>query len=219
MTIEATFPAVIAENNLEPLGYPEVQVLKLAQGNPFEYRATVAVYPRVELPDYKEILQKFELKEIKVTEDDIKRLKMEKERHEREHVRQDALAAVAAETAVEVPGILITRETEKMMNQLKERTPQMLNMSFDDYLKKLGKTEAELEDAMAKDNEIKIKNYLVLTEIARAENIEVTDEEAVAAAKKEINGEAVPNEQDKNYWREALKNEKTFEKLENYFKK
>jgi hypothetical protein len=56
----------------------------------------------------------------------------------REHLREDALEAVAQKTAIEIPDILIERETEKMMRQLKEKTPQVLNMSFDEYLKKLG---------------------------------------------------------------------------------
>jgi hypothetical protein len=42
-----------------------------------------------------------------------------------------------------------------MMRQLKEKTPQVLNMSFDEYLKKLGKTEDQLREGIAKDNERK----------------------------------------------------------------
>lgn len=52
-----------------------------------------------------------------------------------EHLREDALEAIAKETEVEIPDILVERETEKMMRQLKERTPQTVNMSFEDYLK------------------------------------------------------------------------------------
>jgi len=233
LALEATFPVVIAENKLEPMGYPEINILKLAQGNPLEYKAVVAVYPHAQLPDYKQIAAGFRLEEAKVTDDDIKRLKMEKERHLREHLREDVLNAVAQKTQIEIPDILIERETERTMQQLKERTPQMLNMSFEDYLAKLGKTEAEMKEGIAKDNEKKIKNFIILAEIAKVEKIAVSDEEAVAAAvkaiadedghKEEISGseneKPAVDEQTKEYYRETLKNEKTFDFLESLFKK
>jgi len=223
LAIEATFPAAVTENSLEPMGYPEINILKLAEGNPLEYKAVIAVYPHAQLPDYKQIASGFQLKEAEVTDDDIKRLKMEKERHLREHLREDVLNAVAEKTVVEIPEILIERETEKMMGQLKDRTPQMLNMSFEDYLKKLGKTESELRDGMAKDNELKIKNYIVLAEIAKAEKIEANDAEIAAAMKKEEDdsqpASAEGSSEVKEYYRETLKTEKTFEFLESLFKK
>ena len=229
MAIEATIPAAITENKLEPLGYPEVNILKLAQGNPLEYKAVIAVYPQVELPDYKAIAGGFEIKKVEVTEEDIKRLKMEKERHLMEHLREEVLAAVAQKTNVEVPEILVERETEKMIAQLKEKTPRALNMSFDEYLKKLGKTETELKEMMAKDNEVKIKNYLVLQEIAKSGKIEVSDIEIEAAIKKQAAAESGENkgggdnmeidEQTKEYYRENLKTEKAFEFLESFLKK
>jgi FKBP-type peptidyl-prolyl cis-trans isomerase (trigger factor) len=240
LAIEATFPVAITENGLEPLGYPEVNILKLAQGNPFEYKAVIAVYPHADLPDYKQIAGGFKPAAAEVTEEDIKRLKMEKERHLREHLREDVIRAVAEKTAVEVPEILVQRETEKMMHQLKEKTPQVLNMSFEDYLAKLGKTEAELKADMARDNEKKIKNYLVLEEISKREKIEASDDEVAAAIAKsmaEDNASGEPrvagqkaeggdekaqpiiDEQTKEYYRQNLKTEKTFEFLEGLFKK
>jgi len=240
LAIEATFPAAIIENKLEPLGYPEVSITKLAEGNPLEYKAVVAVYPHAELPDYKQIAAGFKLEEVKVTDEDIKRLKSEKERHLREHLREDALEAVAQKTAIEIPDILIERETEKMMRQLKEKTPQVLNMSFDEYLKKLGKTEDQLREGIAKDNERKIKNYLILQEISKRENIAASDGEVESAvvkaladeaasaepgtaARKEGNGDEdakpVVDEQIREYYRENIKTEKTFQFLESNFKK
>jgi FKBP-type peptidyl-prolyl cis-trans isomerase (trigger factor) len=97
-------------------------------------------------------------------------------------------------------------------------------MSFDDYLKKLGKTEAQLKEEIAKDNEAKIKNYLVLHEVAKTEKIEVADEEINAAMKNNRAGgeeKLSPEEEkrEKEYWRQNLQTEKTFEFLEANFKK
>lgn len=222
LAVEATFPAAIAENKIEPLGYPEIAILKLAEGNPLEYTATVAVYPQAKLPDYKKIAGGFELKKVELTEEDTKRLKMEKERHMLEHLREDALGAIAKATEVEIPDILVERETDKMMRQLKERTPQTLNMSFEDYLKKLGKTEQELRDSMAKDNEARIKNYLIIQEIAKAEKIEASDADIDEAIKKDGSMEETEEGADnqiREYYRETLKNEKAFEYLDGLFKR
>jgi FKBP-type peptidyl-prolyl cis-trans isomerase (trigger factor) len=224
LAVEATFPAAVAENKLEPLGYPEIAVVKLAEGNPLEYTATVAVYPQAKLPDYKKIAGGFELKRVELTEEDTKRLKMEKERHMREHLREDAMEAIAKETEVEIPEILVERETDKMMRQLKERTPQTLNMNFEDYLKKLGKTEEQMRAEMAKDNEARIKNYLIIQEIAKEEKIEANDADIDAAIKKdgsleEEAGAPGTDNQIREYYRETLKNEKTFEFIDSLFKK
>jgi len=223
LAIETTFPEAVGQNNLLPLGYPEINVLKLAEGNPLEYKATFAVYPRVELPDYKQIAAGFELKPVEVTQEDIKRLRMEKENHSRQHLRQDVLDALSQKTMVEIPEIMIEQETKKAISELKDRVPRMFGVAFEEYLKKLGKTEEELKKDIAKDNEQKIKNYLVLEEIAKREKIEVGNQEVESAIKKEY-GDNKPVSSDdhdhiKKSYHQDLKIEKTFEKLESYFKK
>lgn len=45
----------IAQNKLEPVGQPEVQILKIVKGNSFLFKAKISVLPEVALPDYKEI--------------------------------------------------------------------------------------------------------------------------------------------------------------------
>jgi hypothetical protein len=81
---------------------------------------------------------------------------------------------------------------------------------------------------MAKDNEAKIKNYLILSEIAKQEKIEATEDEVAAAVKKAVENneeggpiseEEAANEQVKAYYRDTLKTEKVFEFLESQFKK
>lgn len=228
IAIETTFPEAVAQNSLSPLGYPEVNVLKLASGNPFEYKAVVVVYPQLNLPDYKQIAAGFEAPRAEVTEEDIKRVKMEKERKMREDLRHKILENLAQKTEVEIPDVLIERETERMMADLEEKTPQALRISFEEYLKKLGKTRDELRGDIAKDNEAKIKNYLVLEEIAKIEKIEASDEEVNAAIKKSQGEsrenapsaqERDPDGQTKAYYRQNLKTEKVFEFLETNFKK
>jgi len=225
MAVEDSFPKAAAENKIEPLGYPEVSILKLAQGNALEYKAVVAVYPQVDLPDYKKIAGEAEFKAPELTDEDINRLKMEKERHAREHWRRDLLDSLAQKSAIEIPDVLVQGETQKTIAEFKGRISQMTGMSFEEYLKKTGKTESQIQDEIAKDSEVKIKNFLVLQEIAKQEKIDVNDGEVAAAMAKsrEAGQEEVPDngqeEQLKAYWRQNLQTEKVFELLESDSKK
>ena len=61
----------IKENKLEPVGNPEVKILKIAKGSPFVFTATITVLPDVKLPDYKEIAKAVKGQEISVTEEEV----------------------------------------------------------------------------------------------------------------------------------------------------
>jgi len=55
LAVRKTYVSAITKNKIEALGRPEIQVLKIAAGNPFEFKAKVAVMPQIMLPDWKEI--------------------------------------------------------------------------------------------------------------------------------------------------------------------
>ena len=61
----------IKESKLEPVGNPEVSIVKIAQGSPFVFKAVITVLPEVELPDYKEIAKTVKGKEVQVTEEEV----------------------------------------------------------------------------------------------------------------------------------------------------
>src|SRR3989344_913311 len=56
----------VRENNLEPIGQPEVSIIKIAQGSPFVFKAKITVLPEIKLPDYKEIAGRIKGGEISV---------------------------------------------------------------------------------------------------------------------------------------------------------
>lgn len=56
---------------IEPVGHPEVSIVKIAKGSPFVFKATVTMLPKVELPDYKEIAKTVKGKEVSVTEEEV----------------------------------------------------------------------------------------------------------------------------------------------------
>lgn len=69
--VQHVYTDYVKENKLEPVGQPEVSILKIAKGSPFAFKAIITVLPEVELPNYKEIVKTVKGKEITVTEEEI----------------------------------------------------------------------------------------------------------------------------------------------------
>ena len=72
LTVKDKYPQAIYRENIEPISSPEVNIIKLAQGNPFEFKVKVSILPDIVLPDYKTIAFQIKKKEISVTDQDVK---------------------------------------------------------------------------------------------------------------------------------------------------
>ena len=55
MALAGAYPELLDEANIKPIGRPEIKITQLANGNPLTFNIKVAVYPDIELPDYKKI--------------------------------------------------------------------------------------------------------------------------------------------------------------------
>ncbi len=71
LAVKETYPAFIEKEKLEPIGDPEVSVVKIAKGSEFVFKVKVTILPEITLPDYKEIASKIKGKEIFVDEKEI----------------------------------------------------------------------------------------------------------------------------------------------------
>ena len=171
--------------------------------------------PKVTLPDYKKIVAGIERKKVEVTDEEIARLKTEKEKVEKERLRQEILAKVGEEAELEIPLVLIESEHGRMMENLKHQVGYMLNIDFSDYLKKINKNEQEIADSLRREAEKTVRNFLVLKAIQSQENISVSQDEVL----KNIPDVAhIDREKLKEYTEEMIKNEKTFQLLEGLLK-
>ena len=67
------YPAMVMEQKLSIIGYPQVAITKMAYGSPLEFSVTTAVRPEITLPDYRAIAQKMSKEEIvvEVTEEEF----------------------------------------------------------------------------------------------------------------------------------------------------
>jgi trigger factor len=70
IAVDKTIGKVFAEHvSGQPVGQPQVDILKLAPDNPFEYKIVVALLPKIELCDYKDVPVK--LVEAAVSAEDV----------------------------------------------------------------------------------------------------------------------------------------------------
>ena len=209
------------EKGIEPISFPQIEILKLAPGNPFQFKARLPVLPEISLPDYKKIASQIKKRKIEVTKEEIEKLKQEKERIEKEKQRVEILEKIAEKSEMETPFVLIEEEKKRMLENLKKGVSQVLQISFNDYLAKLNKTEEEMLESFIPEAKKRIKTSLVLKEIGKREKIEVSSQEVEAEVKKTFSQKSgieneLAKEQVKEYTKEVIRNEKTFQLLESF---
>jgi len=148
-------------------------------------------------------------------------LASEKEHKEKDAWRAKVLEKITKKSTMELPDILIKSELDRMIEEFKNNVAQM-GLNFDDYLKKIKKTEEELKKEWGIKAEERSRAGLVLSEIAKREEVAVADEEIDAEITNMVKHypewEAVKAQIDikqlKEYTKGRLKNEKVFELLE-----
>lgn len=329
----------ILENKLEPVGHPEIKIIKIAKGNPFIFSATITVLPNVELPDYKKISEAVKGNEVSVTEEEIQdsinylqktrakftlkndtaelkdfveieyscneiengkpvkdqfilgqaqlvkgfeekivgmksgeekeivvnlkgkdatfKVKIislqkmelpeindefakqlggfdtlvalknsikqgifaEKTEAEKQRRRGEILEKIAEKSKFEMPEKMVKYEQERLLEDLKNKISQM-KISFEEYLATVKKTEKEILDTYQKEAEKRLRGFLVLRELGKKENAQVSDAEVEEEINKNLKSEKFKNLKEidinelKEYTKGVLLNEKIFKILE-----
>ncbi len=351
LAVKKSYSKFVVENKLEPIGDPDVQIVKIAKGNPFLFKVIVAVLPEVELPDYKSIVGKIKTGTVAVEEKEIEEalqylqksrakftdkttgaenkdyvkieyqnehigggkpvkdmfilgeagflpdfednllgmkpgdekeftakfpdntpdkamagkegkfhVKMvaiqimelpeindefakglgmfdslvalkdnlrqgittEKQEGERARARGEMLGKISEKIKFELPEKMVQYEQERLMEDLKNQISQQFRITFEEYLKNIKKTEEEIKGSYKLEAEKRIKNFLVLRQIGKAETIEVSTEELQEEMNKAVKSyskeqlEKVDTGQLREYSKGAVFNEKVFQLLENF---
>jgi trigger factor len=99
-----------------------------------------------------------------------------KERQKRQELRDKVLEAVVAQSNIVLHPVLVKEEVEDMLHELSHMLERQ-RMSLDQYLLLMRKSREEYMKELEPDAERRVKQQLVLDEIARQEGIEVTPEE------------------------------------------
>lgn len=128
----------------------------------------------------------------------------------RSEVFNEIVEGIVGISEVQVPDTLIESELDDQVSQLSSRLAQQ-GIEFDDYLASTGQTRADIREDMKESAGERVRNTLVLQEVAKAEGLEVTQEDMNAEIDKLIAGQ--PNSEqmrslyESDYFRGMLENE------------
>lgn len=158
---------------------------------------------------------------VAVLKDNLKEgIGLEKKEGERQRKRAEILNKIASQMHFDLPHSMVEYEQKRLFENLKNQVAQSFKVPFEEYLKSVKKTEEEIQASYAKEAEKRIKEYLILREIGKKENVVVSPKEAEEEANRMVKN--YPKEQlqkidivrIKEYAKDTLYNEKVFQVLE-----
>ncbi len=198
---------------------------KFPQGQEAKCKLKLDLVKKVELPEINDAFAKTvgEFENLEALKNKIK----EDARHAKEHQEKDravseVISRVAEKVELEIPDILVSREVEAAMQNIKNRVGGELQMTFEEYLKRVKKTEEEFAQSLRPEARKKIKHYLILKEMQKEEKIEVSEQEINEECKKlteqypDINNAKGKFDQAEfmEYTKERIENQKIIRKIE-----
>ncbi len=98
------------------------------------------------------------------------------ESSERDRLVADVISKIVESSEVDVPEVLVEREVEHQVEHFSERL-RTQGVSLSQFLQYTNQTEQEMRDEMRDSARERVVRGLVLSEVARAEGIEVADSE------------------------------------------
>jgi trigger factor len=167
----------IAEEKDINVTFPENYQAENLAGKPVVFKVKLHEIKRKNLPalddEFAKDVSEFDtLDEYKA---DLASKLKERKTKDAEIARETAIVDKATEAAeLEVPQVMVDSEIEHMMKDFENRLRQQ-GMNLELYFQFSGQDEAALKAQMQGDAEKRVRNNLVLEEIAKAENLEVSD--------------------------------------------
>ena len=147
-------------------------------GKPVTFKVTVKEIKVKELPELNDEFAS-EVSEFDTLDEykkDVEKKLVEKKEIEANSKNEDAVVAKVVENAtMEIPDKMIDAQAENMVQDMARRM-QSQGLSLDMYLKYTGMTVEQMKEQARPDAEKRIRTRLVLEAVAKAENIQISDE-------------------------------------------
>ncbi len=159
--------------------FPEKYQAKELAGKPALFKVKIHEIKAKELPElddeFAQDVSEFDtLEEYKA---DVKKNLTEQKQNEVKRAQEDeALQKIIDASEMEIPDAMLDTQCENMLDEFAQRISQS-GLSMEQYMQFSGLTPEKLKDQVRPEALTRIKSSLVLEQIAKDENIEVTDEE------------------------------------------
>ena len=166
--------------------FPEKYQAADLAGKPALFKVKINEIKTKELPDLNdefasEVSEFDTLAEYK--EDLRKHLEVEKENEAKRTKEDEAIKKIIDKSTMEIPEAMIDTQCENMVNEFAQRIAQS-GLSMEQYMQFSGMTIDGLKEQVRPEAETRIKSSLVLEQIAKDENIEVSEDEINAEIEK-----------------------------------
>jgi trigger factor len=172
------YPHILEAHGIDAIGYPKIEITKIAPQNPLGFKATVAVMPDITLPDYKKIATQVN-KEKASTEVTAEEVETQIKDIQRQKIAYDRLQSKAvanvADNVDSDEGINLP--TPESIAQEAETDPDTIEVPelTDEYVATLGQPG---QFTSVDDFKTKIKEHLALEkerEVHAAHRAKITD--------------------------------------------
>jgi trigger factor len=161
------------------LSFPEYYHEKSLAGKPATFKCKIHEVKKEELPALDDEFAKdvSEFDTLEEYKNDIRRIQSENSGKAAEYDgKNKAIEQLVAANPVSIPAVMINDEARNMLNEFAQQLA-MQGMDVKEYAKLLKKTENELADEFKPQAESRLKSRLLLDAVAKAENMEVSEEE------------------------------------------
>lgn len=113
---------------------------------------------------------------VGLQEDVRNHLQSEKEQGVQRRFENEVIQEVVDNTEVDLPDTMLEQERERVRADIQKRLSEQ-GLDEESYLEQTGKTKQQHEEDIEEQTKERVKTALVLTEVARAESLEVTPDE------------------------------------------
>lgn len=187
--------------------FPEEYQAEELAGKPALFKVKIHEVKTKELPElddeFAQDVSEFDtLAEYK--EDVKKKLTERKEADARRAKEDEAIAKIIDKSKMEIPDAMIDNQVNAMMNDFANNMAQQ-GLTMEQYLQFTGMTVDKMREQVRPDAEKRIQSSLVLEQIAKEENIEVTEDDLDAEIEKMAGMYGMDKEQLKGYVQDAEK--------------
>ncbi|NDL66487.1 trigger factor [Anaerotalea alkaliphila] len=158
--------------------FPEAYQQESLQGKPALFKVTVKSIKVKEMPEADDELAKdvSEFETLAEYKEDLKANILKRKEAAARNAKKEAVMTKVIENAdIQLPAPMVTLEAENMVYDMAQRL-QYQGLSMDQYFQYTGQTMESMKESMKDDAARKIKGRLVLEAIAKAENLEITEE-------------------------------------------
>ena len=187
--------------------FPEKYQAEELAGKPAVFKVKIHEIKAKELPElndeFAQDVSEFEtLEEYKA--DVRKHLEVQKEDEAKRTKEDEAIQKIIDKSEMEIPEAMIDTQCENMVNEFAQRIAQS-GLSMEQYMQFSGLTLDKLKEQVRPEAETRIKSSLVLEQIAKDENIQVSEEEIDAEIEKMAKAYGMEADKLKEYMGDAEK--------------